>query len=260
MSTGYRVGTRAYRGGRAVRLLERVAGGAPRVDEAGARLLGVKVLGLRSGNGRSYEPSGLAAAAGLYEGRPVFTNHRANDREPRKVEEKLGWLENIRAGPKGLTGDLCLLRSHPMTARILEAAARRPELFALSHDAIGRERPGSRGTVIEGIASVASVDVVAEGATTRSLWEGLGTWPPAVSYPAAAADDDTEAARVEEIRRLRNVRFGFDPDVAAADRARLLEQLRAVRSPAGGGALPLREQLDVHAAREAEVRRLRSLR
>jgi hypothetical protein len=256
-----------------VHLIERARSGfSLRVDENAGVLRGVKLLGLKSGNGREYLAAGLAAAAHLYEGRPVYANHRQNSRAPRRIEDKVGWISDVRSARGGLFADLHLLKSHPLTARIFESARRQPALFQMSHDAVGRERPGSRGSIIEGIVSVSSVDVVAEAATVHSLWEGLSGWPPAVSRRAAAlglleapgqappADADAQAvARAAEVRRLRN----FRPGVKFIDcerRAHLIERLRRVRSPSGGGVLPLQEQLDVNAARGAEVRRLRSIR
>src|SRR5690606_32759424 len=50
-------------------------GAALRVDRQRAVIQGVKILGLKSRNGRTYLPEALAAAAGLYEGVKVNVNH-----------------------------------------------------------------------------------------------------------------------------------------------------------------------------------------
>jgi hypothetical protein len=281
---------------RNVRLTERVRSDfGLRVDEQNAVLRGVRILGLKSGNGREYCPRGLAAACGLYEGRPCYVNHPTREREPRRVEDKCGWLENVRqAGDGGLTGDLHLLKSHPMTPRVLEAARVRPELFMLSHNAVGRERHGSRGAVIEGISRVDSVDIVSEGATVTSLFEhgyrpppapasthdacvrvweraselGLLPAPEARPRRAARAPADEDEARRREVARLRNfgrVPEGYDPEAAGELRLQEVRRLRALSrgGPAGTTGVALREALDpeaADAARAAEVRRLRSIR
>jgi len=278
--------TTAYRT-RTVRLQERVSSDARlRVVEDPPCLRGVRVLGTRSGNGRTYEPAGLAAAAGLYEGISCFANHRQNNREQCRVEDKLGWLSGIHQAADGsLVGDLNLLASHPMTPRILEAARRRPELFALSHDAIGAERAGSRGTIIEAVREVFSVDVVSQGATATSLWESRG-WPQRAPAPRpgerdcertyrrarelAAARQAAEALSPEEeaearrrlVLRIRNAHLGpnYDPEAAEASRARLVERLRRVRSPGGGAHLTLQEQLDAEASRADLIRRIKAAR
>jgi hypothetical protein len=177
---------------RTVRLLEFVASGPGlEIDEDAGCLRNVRVLGLESANGRRYLAEGVAAAAHLYEHRPVYWNHKANPKTQRLAEDKGGWLENVRPAPDGgLVGDLHYLKSHPMTPRLLEAAARRPDFFGLSHDALGREQKGSRGRVIEGVDRVNSIDLVADPASVRGLHESKGntvkiTWKQLLEHVAA---------------------------------------------------------------------------
>jgi hypothetical protein len=286
--------TTTYRRGMTFQLFERVAAAGPhlRIDEAASCLRGVRVLGLVSGNGRRYAPEGLRASCHLYEGKPCYLGHRQNTREQRPPDQKVGWLENVRPDRDGgLIGDLHLLRSHPFTATVFECAARRPQMLMLSHDAVGREQTGSRGAVIESLVSVSSCDIVSEGATTRSLWEGLDGWTaPAPARSAEAvwrraqelgllearrrprpADDlDSEAARVAEIQRLRRVgrglQEGLAPEQDDALRVTEIQRLRRVGRPGGGGVRSLREgrggtdDYDSEEARAAEVARLRSIR
>jgi hypothetical protein len=177
---------------RTVHLLEFVASGPGlEIDEDAGCLRNVRVLGLESANGRRYLAEGVAAAAHLYEHRPVYWNHKANPKAQRLAEDKGGWLENVRPAPDGgLVGDLHFLKSHPMTPRLLEAAARRPDFFGLSHDALGREQKGSRGRVIEGLERVNSIDLVADPASVRGLHESKGntvkiTWKQLLEHVAA---------------------------------------------------------------------------
>ena len=242
----------AYRTRNTVRLQERVRSDyGLRVDEQNAVLRGVRILGLRSGNGREYCPRGLAAACGLYEGKPCYVNHPASAREVRRVEDKCGWLENIRqAGDGGLTGDLRLLKSHPMTPRVLEAARVRPELFMLSHNAVGRERHGSRGAIIEGIARVDSVDIVSEGATCSSLFEHRYRPPPAPASTSQVCAEVRERARQLGLLPLAEARPRRTPRQEDADEARR----RRVRAGRGQAA----DDDDSDAARARLVHRLRN--
>ena len=76
-------------------------------DREAGILRGVKVLGLESKNGRSYQPSALQRAASLYEGAKVNVNHPAgNPTGPRDYRDRIGQIKSVvmRAG-EGLFGD-----------------------------------------------------------------------------------------------------------------------------------------------------------
>lgn len=153
-----------------------LAGGAParpRVDEEACVIRGVKVLGVNSSNRRVYLPEAIRAAAHLYEGVSVRLDHPADPDDQRSVEEPFGWLRNVRVGPDGgLFADLHYLASHPFAARLVEAAKRNPSLYSLSHNADGATTEGADGVVtVHEITEVRSVDLVTDGATTRSLFE-----------------------------------------------------------------------------------------
>jgi hypothetical protein len=252
--------TTGSRRGLTCRLFERVAAAGPhlRIDEANSCLRGVRLLGLVSGNGRRYAPEGVRAACHLYEGRPCYVNHRASTRGVRPVEDKVGWFENVRpAADGGLTADLHLLKSHPMSARLFEGARRRPELFQLSHDAVGRERAGSRGSVIEGIVSVASVDVVAEGATVSSLFES-GYRPPGPAATPSTSQQCAAAYRRAEELGLMEAPPPRTPRQEYGDEARRRRVLAARQRSTAAAAVALREGLgQVGAARAAAQREAR---
>jgi hypothetical protein len=130
------------------------------------------VLGLRSSNGRSYAESGVRAAVGLYEGRPVFMGHSKRFDEERPPEDKIGWLENVRFERGALHADMHVLTSREMGRAVMEAADRRPDLWGLSHEARGQEEKGKDGPVISRIESVRGVALVNDPATNKSLFEG----------------------------------------------------------------------------------------
>lgn len=154
------------------RLTERFA--APlsggQVDRANGVIRDVLVCGTTSANGRSYPwGKGLTCDPKRYEGKTVNADHG----QQATIDRKLGWLANVTVAADGRPrADLHLLTSHPMAARVFEAAERNPALFGLSHVAVCRTRMEAGVEVIESVESVESVDLVADPATTKGFFEG----------------------------------------------------------------------------------------
>jgi hypothetical protein len=144
-----------------------------RVDRDAGVIHGVKVLGLVSANNRRYTRAAIEKARPLYEGIRVNIDHPHDARpdERRRLADRLGRLENIRATDAGLFADLHYLKSHPLAAMTVEAAERMPEALGLSHNAVGRVVKHQQETIVEEIMQVRSVDVVSDPATTKSLFE-----------------------------------------------------------------------------------------
>jgi hypothetical protein len=143
------------------------------VDRAAAVIRGVKVLGLDSQNGRSYLPAALAAAVPLYEGAKVNVNHaKGHPTAPRDYQDRIGRLRGVhaRAGA-GLFGDLHLNPRHALAEQLLWDAAHAPENVGFSHNVQARTAQREGRTVVESIVAVHSVDLVADPATTRGLFE-----------------------------------------------------------------------------------------
>ncbi|MFH1605125.1 MAG: hypothetical protein ABIH03_14610, partial [Pseudomonadota bacterium] len=146
-----------------------------RVDKDAGVIRGVRILGAESRNGRTYTLEAIRGAVGLYEGQNVNYDHPpkgAPDQE-RQFGDRAGWLRNVREIGGGLSGDLHYLKSDPRADKLCEAAERRPESFGLSHNAEGRVVKKDGKTLVEEITRVRSVDVVADPATTRSLFESI---------------------------------------------------------------------------------------
>lgn len=154
------------------RLLERLTRPAlARVDRAAGVLRGVKVIGHVSDNGRRYTPECLRAAARLYEGKSVRIDHPGDPDEQRSSDDVFGWLRDVRYTPAGIVADLHFLKTHPMASRICEAAERNHHLYGLSHNAEGQVDVIGGEDVVTAIQEVKSVDIVADPATTRGLFE-----------------------------------------------------------------------------------------
>jgi hypothetical protein len=156
----------------AKRITERVS--APftgcRVNRDAGTIDNVLICGTASANGRDYPVSVFRRDYTKYEMRPVNCDHGS----VATVDRRFGWFSDVKIGPDGRPrGTLNCLKSHPMYERVMEAAERNPTLFGFSHVAICRTKPGTGGReVVEAIESVESIDLVAEPATTKSLFEG----------------------------------------------------------------------------------------
>ncbi len=148
-----------------------------RVDRANHVLRGVKVLGLISKNGHEYTRAAIGRARKLYEGAPVFLNHPAGGRadDERKLADQFGWLERVREAPDGLYADLPYYKSHPMAGLVAEIAERSPDKMGLSHNAAVQESIRGGKVVLEAIVRVRSVDLVCRPATTRGVFESVGS-------------------------------------------------------------------------------------
>lgn len=193
-----------------------------RVDRRQGVLRGVKVLGLRSRNGRTYLPEALASAATLYEGAKVNVNHpKANPTAARDYQDRIGNLRNVSVrADEGLFADFHFNPKHALAEQLLWDAEHAPENVGFSHNVLARTGHRDGQTVVEAITKVQSVDLVADPATTQGLFESVdddGQRPLPKVATAALAD-----AAVESLGELRS-----EPKNAlTGEQVGLVEQMR----------------------------------
>jgi hypothetical protein len=148
------------------------------VDRAAGVIRGVKILGLQSRNGRSYLPEALTAAAALYEDAKVNVNHAKGDpTAPRDYRDRIGVIRAVTVRPEGLFADFHFNPKHELAEQLAWDAEHAPENVGFSHNVQARTTRRGDRVVVEAITRVQSVDLVADPATTRGLFE-------------SAADDD----------------------------------------------------------------------
>lgn len=159
--------------------------GPHKVDRERGIIYGVKLGGRESSNNHGlkgvkrtiYTPSAFEEALPMYGSAKVNVNHPARDRNgeilqaDRPAEGRIGWVENARLEDGEPYGDLNLLLEHPMSARLFEAAERKPGLFAMSHHAFGDGEVRGDTYYVTKIPQIKSVDVVADGGTTKGFFE-----------------------------------------------------------------------------------------
>jgi hypothetical protein len=135
----------------------------------------VKLVGFESRNGRVYPPTVLKAAVALYEGAKVNIDHPAgNDpSQPRAYLHRFGVIRRARfVEGAGIFGDCHFNPMHPQAAQVCWDAQHNPSALGFSHNAILRlGKPTGGKETIEEIIEIRSVDLVADPATTTSLFE-----------------------------------------------------------------------------------------
>lgn len=162
-------------------LLEFVQQTQVRVDREKRMIYGLKLLGRSSGNrhglnditGTDYLQEACDSAVSLYEGKAGYMNHpdRKTPSAERSVLDKILIYRNVRPGREGIYGDAEYLDAHPFTPILLEAVERSPHWLTLSHNAVGEGSVKNGKYVVHRILEVRSVDIVSQGATTKTLFE-----------------------------------------------------------------------------------------
>jgi hypothetical protein len=145
-----------------------------RVNKHHGVIYGVRVLGAKSLNGRTYAADAMQAAVGLYEGAKVNIDHPRGRSQTRDLSSRFGELRNVRFARGGLDADLHYIKSHKLADFVTEAAERMPSKLGLSHNVEGQTSRRNGEAIVERITRVFSVDLVADPATTTSLFESQG--------------------------------------------------------------------------------------
>jgi hypothetical protein len=167
-------------------------GASMRVDARAGVIHGVKLLGLESRNGRSYLPEALVEAARLYEDAKVNVNHpKGHAASPRDYQDRIGSIRGVVMRPgEGLFADFHFNPKHALAEQLIWDAEHTPENVGFSHNVEARtSRRGDR-VVVEVITRVQSVDLVADPATTRGLFESCAV----VVKGDSVACDEAETA------------------------------------------------------------------
>lgn len=165
------------------------AGPGYRLDRARGILSGVKVLGLESRNGRTYLPEALRNAAPLYENASVNVNHpKGSPTGPRDYQDRIGRIRGVRAEATGLFGDFHFNPKHALAEQLIWDAEHAPENVGFSHNVEAKVTRKDGRVVVEEITRVQSVDLVADPATTRGLFEGVDAMAAKKALVESVAD------------------------------------------------------------------------
>jgi len=178
-----------------------------RVDRKAGVIRGVKILGMKSRNGRTYLPEALSQAARLYEDAKVNVNHpRGNPSGPRNYQDRIGVIRNVSARPgEGLFADFHFNPKHGLAEQLVWDAEHAPQNVGFSHNVQARTARRGDQLVVEAITKVQSVDLVADPATTHGLFESSGEKGEADprATPSVMTVDDLKRDYPELIEELR---------------------------------------------------------
>ncbi len=159
-----------------------------RIDRDRGILHGVKVLGFHSRNGRRYTSECLSESASLYENAKVNINHVESGVHPRDYRDRIGVLRGVEyRADLGLFGDFYYNPKHPLAEQLLWDAEHSPENVGFSHHVEAETSQEGEGVVVRKIVKVLSVDLVADPATTRGLFESQVV--PVSEHPSESLSD-----------------------------------------------------------------------
>ncbi len=178
------------------------------VDRRRGIIRGVKILGVESRNGRIYLPEAIRDAAPLYEEAKVNVNHPQGDpAAPRDYQDRIGVIRNVVCRPgEGLFAEFHFNPKHALAEQLLWDAEHAPENVGFSHNVQARTSRRGEQTVVETIAKVQSVDLVADPATTGGLFEGAGEEKGVEQGAEPKAAGDREEAPLAEQLTLEQLR------------------------------------------------------
>ena len=216
-----------------------------RVDRTAGIIRGVKLLGLRSRNGRRYQENALTEAVSLYEGAKVNINHpKGHPLSPRDYQDRLGVISGVEFRPQeGLFGDLRFNPKHALSEQLMWDAEHAPENVGLSHNVLARTKREGDETVVEAITKVQSIDLVADPATTSGLfeqrdcvtptWDGLTLEQLELHRPDLLRElRQADADRLEEVNRQLDQATARE--AAVERRERIVELLQEHNLPLPG--------------------------
>jgi hypothetical protein len=147
-----------------------------KVDREKGIVYGVRVVGSVSRNKRLYPVTVQRAAVNTYEGRVVNWDHTKRPDTERQTADRFGVIRNVRIVGDATYADLHFNPHHARANEFLWACENAPETLALSHHARvdwepSRDAKGNQ--IARRILEVASVDIVADGGTNKSIFESL---------------------------------------------------------------------------------------
>lgn len=134
---------------------------------AGDTIKGVAVLQAQSKHGYRYSKEALEQATKMFEGVPVYANHKDGKRE---IQEMIGVLREAKLDGGVVRANLTVIR--PTGDWFLDAASKAPDNVGLSLEGRGRRARRGAEEVVKSVSKITRVAVVDQPATNKNLYEG----------------------------------------------------------------------------------------
>lgn len=179
---------------------------------------GVKLLGLKSKNGRDYNTEGVRKTAKkALEGARVYVDHPEKPGQVRSYKEAFGFTDAVEyVEGKGYYGNVKFNPQHPQANQFIWDVKNNPTGLGMSINARIRQsaKRGTSGlTAVEAIEECRSVDLVTRPATADGIFESE-------VEPAMTKLSELSAEALEELKA--QVKKDLEPskDALEAERAR----------------------------------------
>lgn len=146
------------------------------VDRASSTVAGVKLMGAESRNRRRFSAEAMRNVFELSAAARINVNHNSKDiGGPREYADRFGSVLSRTLEPTGIFGTVLINAKHPLAEQFFWDAENAPHHCGFSPVyAPGKTSRAADGfLLVESITRVASIDLVADPATTRGLAECL---------------------------------------------------------------------------------------
>ncbi len=212
--------------------------------EADGVIRGVKILGLTSSNGRDYPKKTLEKAVELYEDSRVNVDHQqGNPGSPRRYKDRMGIIRHVELREDGLFADYYYNPQHSLAKQLEWDAKNSPHSVGFSHNIQAKTRLKGGRMIVEEITRVQSVDLVADPATTRGLFE-QNEPTPGHDKKEGSAMPEPITMEVLEADHADLVEAIGAKAIAGRDDATVIEKLKADNAKLTSEATTLAEQVE----------------
>jgi len=193
-------------------LVEAVSSRPSLVDRLKGIINDVKIVGLEAPKkNRVYTPEALKKAIPLYEGAVVNVDHvetpesGGDQQKPvfRKFADRIGRLSGVyfKEGEGLFARTFKFNPKHRMAEDLMYWAAEDPNGVGFSHHAFGASRVSGGKQIVESIREVRSVDLVANPATTKGLFESESESVSGLQREVRELKEELTVYRAKELRQ-----------------------------------------------------------
>ena len=190
-------------------------------DKTNRVVRNVLLCGNKSRNGYAIPEKAFRDAKVLYEGKPVFVDHKIDAPTMRSVRDLAGHVENVRMVDGRPRGDVRLL-GNSNGDNVLVLAESKHRGLGMSH--VAKYKFNKERTVVESVDEVFSVDVVCGPATTNTFSESK-------NGENRMADEALDVLKADKIRLEADIkRLTDELNVAKEDVKKLSQECNTLKA------------------------------